>query len=398
MVHSRISTSALVLGLLASSSTASRIRPRQVQAQASPSSTAGNAASATASATDAPTTTQDVPQALLSIANSLISENYPSGTLNGVATLSWPSTIVIGTNTYNVPPRSAFTANSAQVTSKSTTLTSVASKATQAEGVKDDSGGMSDKRLAIIIGVVLGVVALAVMGLVFFCMHRRKKDNGSFFLRRTTPSMRSNGSWMPGRNDTMGTTTYVSTGSADPYQSKYAQTTVVPRGDSPPMSAHPAFMHNESSRSTSDDNPFYTPGEGSMTNLHSHELDSQQIQEADYAQVANRRSSSSVREDRPPTPFSPLMMMQMPGPGAKAQIHQNPFASPEDAEADDVVSPIMPPARNPERRYSPMVHYPSWDEVSAFSFSGDERDARQEDGGDGWRAERERRDGRYELA
>lgn len=398
MLLPRRSAGVLALGLLAYSSEAARIRPRQPQA----SSTTGIPESATLSAsTEAPSTTQDVPQALLSIANSLISENYPGETLQGVRTLSWPSTIIIGTHTYTVPPRSALTATSAQITSKSTTLTSVAAKATHAKGDKSpDNGGISDKKLAIILGVVLGVVALAVMALVFFCLHRRKEDNGSFFLRRTTPSMRSNGSWMPGgsRNDALGTTTYISAGSSDPYQPKYAQATVIPRGDTPPISAHPAFMHNESSRSTSEDNPFYTPDERPMANHNPYELDSQQIQEADYAQVPNRRSSSSMREDRPPTPFSPLMMMQMPGPAAKAQIHQNPFASPEDAEADDVVSPILPPTRNPERRYSPMVHYPSWDEVSAFSFSGDERDGRQEDGGDGWRPERERRTGRYELA
>ncbi|KAK1033828.1 hypothetical protein LTR33_016667 [Friedmanniomyces endolithicus] len=51
--------------------------------------------------------------------------------------------------------------------------------------------------------------------------------------------------------------------------------------------------------------------------------------------------------------------------------NHNPFASPEDEdEMTDIVSPIIP-ARSPERRHSPMVHYPSWSEVSSFDFAGE---------------------------
>ena len=98
-------------------------------------------------------------------------------------------------------------------------------------------------------------------------------------------------------------------------------------------------------------------------------------------------------------------------PQDHAQEHpsHNPFASPEDDDIEDerldMVSPIIP-ARSPERRHSPMVHYPSWSEVSEFDFSGDNRrvhpslrgQSSNEDGGDGWRPTRESTIGRQELA
>jgi len=102
----------------------------------------------------------------------------------------------------------------------------------------------------------------------------------------------------------------------------------------------------------------------------------------------------------------------------------NPFASPEDHEVaaqeamarheaaeeeDDIVSPILP-SRSP-RRNSPLVHYPSWGEVSEFDFSGqhesaggrrrDQReysDSSNSSGGDGYRRQRESVIGRTELA
>ncbi|KAK5168034.1 uncharacterized protein LTR77_006602 [Saxophila tyrrhenica] len=418
MVRPTIIGRALAFGLLTSSTEAGRIRIRQPQAtSASPETQESASDTATAPAT---TTTQDVPQALLSIADSLIDANYPSQTIEDIRTLSWPTTVVIGTQTYTIGSESTATSSSTPTSQTSqTSKTDAASttndiskpEETEVKSASEPSHKADDKRLAIIIGVVIGVVVLIVLGTVFCCLHRRKKDNGSFFLRRSTPSVRSNGSWMPGSQrpdtyghtayvsagkqgpDTFGNTAYVSPAMSSPHQRKYPQMSTIERGTTPPVDAHPAYLHHESSRSTSDENPFYTPEERSQSALNPQELDSQAIAQIDHADPANRQSSDSMRQSRPPTPFSPLMMMQS-GPAARPQVHQNPFSSPEDEEADDVVSPIVPPTRNPERRYSPMVHYPSWDEVSAFSFSGSERDARQqEEGGDGWRPERERKAG-----
>jgi len=340
----------------------------------------------------------------------LISQNYPDQTLSDLATLSFPTTVVIGSSTYTITPKSTSSATPTHSTKQDKpTISHDVVKPTQTN-VKSESQPHhqgADKRLAIIIGAVIGCVVFIMLGVIFFCLYRRRKDNGSFFLRRTTPSMRSNGSWRPwaGQQDTLGTSTYVTAGQSDMSGPKYPRASVIPRGPTPPVSAHPAFLHHESSRSESDENPFYTPQERSISNRSPQEIDGQEIQQVEFGHdEPARRSSHSMRNSRPPTPFSPLeMMSQMPGPAARPQVHTNPFTSPEDDEAEDTVSPVLPNHRNSDWRHShmPMVHYPSWDEVSAFSFSGsgDERDARQQvDGGDGWRPDRERRDGRYELA
>jgi FtsZ-interacting cell division protein ZipA len=315
--------------------------------------------------------------------------------------------MVIGSKTYTIHTSQTHTpaksTGSDGGKAHTTTTSSKPAASDFGSAAKTDSKDqMGDKTLSIVIGVVVGCVALAIMGLVFWCLHRRRRRTGSFFLRRSTPSPMT---WMSPHEDSehFGNVSYVTTGGV-PYeqQPKLPQVTEMQRrGNTPPLNMHPAALHASSSRSTSDENPFYTPQERSTAQLH--EIDGQAIQhtELDHGEPAQRRSSSSVRNSRPPTPFSPLMMQQMPGPSQRPQIHVNPFASSEDREAEDVVSPILP-TRSPERRYSPIVHYPSWDEVSEFNFSDDERAARAQaaDGGDGYRPRvgRERRDGRHELA
>lgn len=66
-------------------------------------------------------------------------------------------------------------------------------------------------------------------------------------------------------------------------------------------------------------------------------------------------------------------------------------------EAADLVSPIVS-TRGAERRSTPMVHYPSWSEVSDFDFSGDGGGDSKRETAQGWHPWRERKDGRYELA
>lgn len=190
------------------------------------------------------------------------------------------------------------------------------------------------------------------------------------------------------------------------------------------MSQHPAFAavrRADSSRSTSEDNPFYTPAERPDAQLgYEHDIEQGPYdphpvglsQEGD----ARPRSSTSLQAagDRPSTPFSPMEMM---GFGARSHVPSqverqdfaqqpepvaNPFTSPEDREDEDVISPILP-AKNKERRYSPMVHYPSWSEVSEFDFHDEGRRVRNTNSADthftdSWHASRERLDGRYEMA
>ncbi|KAK3680469.1 hypothetical protein LTR37_021224 [Vermiconidia calcicola] len=361
-----------------------------------------------AATTDSPSATtsevKDVPLSLWTLAESLIDEAYPSTTVQGIRTLSWPTTIVLGSTTYTVQPgETTSTPSTLSTSTRKAEPTDTSSEAAH-EGAKSQSNSEGDKRLAIILGVVLGLIAFAIMGVLFFCLWRRRKDSGSFFMRRSTPSQRSTRSWMPnGPNPhNLGNTAYAA-GPMTERDNMYRRMSDVPKRKTPPSSARAALLRQQSSRSTSDDNPFYTPEERASMPSDHHELDAQQIEQNDfgYGWAERRRSSDSIQRSRPTTPFMPAMMMQTSDPATRPQqAHHNPFTSPEDREADDVVSPILP-TRSPERRHSPMVHYPSFDEVSDFNFSGqDSRDGQRYStgGGDGWRPGRERRDGRYELA
>jgi hypothetical protein len=67
---------------------------------------------------------------------------------------------------------------------------------------------------------------------------------------------------------------------------------------------------------------------------------------------------------------------------------------------------MQPPSRSPARRHSPMVHYPSWTEVSEFNFSGESdlsdgnmrAHRSRSSGGDGYGRDRDSVVGRTELA
>ena len=87
-----------------------------------------------------------------------------------------------------------------------------------------------------------------------------------------------------------------------------------------------------------------------------------------------------------------------------SEQRQNPFRSEED---DEVISPISPTSRELERSDHPMVHYPSWSEMSEFDFAGDGRARpsprerlKPENGDDNAHSLRNREShvGRYELA
>ena len=372
----------------------------------SPSKTSAPKSSITSASGSSTATYNDVPLSLWSDAVSLLSSYYPSTTLHNLKTVSWPATVVIDGSTYSVHPAST-TKPAVSHKSKSVQVQVPSASATGTKADENLKGQKGDKRLGIILGVVIGAIAVAVMGVIFWCLHRRRKNTGSFFMRnRRTPSIVSRDSWRPGGRpgSPYGTTTLVSAGPSK-WDERSANMSSVPHRKPPPMAMHPAIREH-SSRSTSDDNPFYTPQEQLTTGYFKHpELDGQEIHkeaELDHIEPAGRRSSSSGRDDRPPTPFSPLMMMQTSGPNTQQQRYDsqrtNPFSSPEDDEAADVISPILP-TRSPERRYSPVVHYPSWSEVSDFDFSGSGTSRSDEDGRDGWHPSRERKkEGRYELA
>lgn len=346
-----------------------------------PSSTSRPASST--STARAAFTTAVVPIYLYSAVDSLLTHYFPSTTPHDLAAVSWPSTLVIGTATYGLhsgqretPVGLAHSAPSPDPSPSS----SATNKQTAAQ--------RNDKRLGIILGVVIGSVAIAVMAVLFWCLARRRRRTGSFFMRRSTLSASSTRSRRLGA---FGASPYVSGGSSRrPNMSEMRQ--------NEPALLRPAVLHHHSSRSTSEDNPFYTPLERRSGLLDQHELEGRRVEqsELDHNEPAHRRSSSSVRDARPPTPFSPAMM-QRTRDRSQQQQPQNPFSSAEDPEGNNTVSPILP-SKSFEQRNSPMIHYPSIDEVSEFDFAGDGRNRASVDGKIGWHPVKERIYGRHELA
>ncbi|KAK5123067.1 hypothetical protein LTR85_003263 [Meristemomyces frigidus] len=370
---------------------------------ASPTSTissTGSSITPTSISGASASTSSDIPLSLWAIADSLLSTYYPSTstTLTQVASLTWPTAVVIGGTTYSV-----HSGTTGGVVGSPTT-------SVLAEATNNSSGNSSphhdltsDKKLGIVIGVVVGSVAFAVLALVFCCLWRRKKATGRYFLRRPTPSITDSDldTW---RSPMQQETSTLSSGPSREWTDKYNRMSTQERL-APPMAMHPAYLRQYSSQSTSEENPFFTPQES--PDHHEMEGDQMHHNELDASEgPSQRRSSSSFRRlSRPPTPFSPMAMMGLSS--APQQQNHNPFTSPEDEEADDVISPIIP-SRSPERRHSPMVHYPSWSEVSEFDFTGSNEgrgraslrgQSSSEEGGDGWHpARRESVIGRHELA
>lgn len=397
MARARIMNRLLVLAL-ATTTAMAQTQSTTPTATTSPSSTITSSASSI-TATASASSSSDVPLELWSIADSLLSSYYPSTTLTQVASLTWPTAVVIGSATYSV--HSGTTGGMIGGTPATSVLAETTSTGDSKASHKKKHG---DEELGIVIAAVVGAVVLTVFGIVFCCLWRRRRATGAFFHRRPTPSISDSdiNTWRsPMIQDASG----MSSGPSHDWTEKYNRMPVAERELQPPMAMHPAYMRHSSSRSTSEDNPFFTPQERSEH----YEMEGEQTRHNELgagaaAEVSQRRRSSSPmrQTSRPPTPFSPMAMMAL---SSHQQRQENPFRSQEDEEADDVISPIVP-ARSPERRHSPMVHYPSWSEVSEFDFSGDGKYRRsvrgqssgEEDGEDGWRPRRESVLGRHELA
>jgi hypothetical protein len=301
------------------------------------------------------------------------------------------------------------------------------------------------------------VVAVAVMIFALCCVDRRQKKHGGTVIfpsrrrRATSPTDSEFGAWRA-RHPHMGMVTTIAGPMAQahnrPPREWVDRYNRLADQQTPPAHMHPAFMHQhtDSTGTATESNPFFTPGTCSTeaAGLQSAQPDyhpgypqvlnksgfnvdvvpyAPYRPEARRSQSSHRRSSSSDRSmvervSRPPTPFSPMMMLQASSPPQ----HANPFVSeydedvaqrqrltqqePETYEGDDVVSPMKLPSRSPARRHSPLVHYPSWSEVSEFNFSGEsdlsDGDARMQRirsyGGDGYRRDRDSVVGRTELA
>ncbi|KAK0768557.1 hypothetical protein LTS16_026130 [Friedmanniomyces endolithicus] len=350
----------------------------------------GQSTITSASSVNAASSSTDEPLALWSEARTLLSSYYPSTTLTQVASLTWPSAVVIGSSTFSVPPKSTGTPVTSVLAESTTAATPVASQ-----------GMRSDEKVGVGIGVAVGAVALIVLGLIFCVLHKRRKASGTFFKRRATPSVTDSDveAWRSPMSRQSSTRSY---GPSRDWMQQYNRMSEAPAAghlQPPPMAMHPAFVRQHTSRSTSEENPFFTPSESpdySMTGAGSGAavLGAHNYRNTDTPSHASTDSSRTPEPQQPRsvTPFSPTMMstswaqrmhddpqhqnpyhnqyhndepLHLPPP------NHNPFASPEDEdEMTDIVSPIIP-ARSPERRHSPMVHYPSWSEVSSFDFAGE---------------------------
>lgn len=165
---------------------------------------------------------------LISDAESLISEYYPSTIISDVATLTWPSVVVINGATLTVPhtstsistfetsilTTSTISSPSVQSTpavstplstsgtslssatpspsissveavqTASPTSSAASSFATSTSGAgvigNTQKGLRLDKRLGIGLGVTLGLVAIGLLAVLVVCMRRRKRKTGSY--------------------------------------------------------------------------------------------------------------------------------------------------------------------------------------------------------------------------
>jgi hypothetical protein len=453
---------AAYLVLLASGSSFGSAQKQTTGISVAPTSAAANSE---ASSTQPASSTSDVPLALWGIANSLLSSYYPSTTISEVASLTWPSVVVIESSTYTRSPEATsptispttlatVPVSSHDVNRPLATDTSTTSESEPSGDTNDTAGPPKDRILGIALGVVFGVLAVAVMIFALCCVDRRQKKHGGSGIfpsrkrRATSPTDSEVGAWRA-RHPHMGMVTTIA-GPMSQVHNRPPREWVdrynrLADQQTPPVHMHPAFMqqNTENAGPIPETNPFFTPVDrsteitGLQTEPHGYYPGypkpgfdvnvtpyTPYRPEARRSHSSYRRSTSSnrsveERNSRPPTPFSPMMMLQASSPPQAT----NPFVSeydedaaqrqrltqyePEAYEGDDLVSPMQPPSRSPGRRHSPLVHYPSWSEVSEFNFTeesdlGDhsmraQRSSRSP-GGDGYRRDRESVIGRTELA
>ena len=330
----------------------------------------------------------DVPIELWGIANSLLSTYYPSTTISNVASLTWPSVVVIGSSTYTRDPPTtspstlATSSSSSQdvsqpETSDISTSTSIAGDAEPSETPEEPAAASQprDRTLGIALGVVFGVLALGLMVFALLCVHRRQKKHGGIGLfpsrrrRVGSPTDSEVGAWRA-RHPHMGlvaATVTTATGPMSQVGRNDSSNNRPPREwverynrledqQTPPAHLHPAFMHhrhNDSVGTMSESNSFFLPAERDQPqrqdaglvryneqneyhpgypkskpgfNVTTAPYRSEEDETRRSQSNGMRRSSSFSsgrrseddeyddvdleRNSRPPTPFSPMMMLQ----------------------------------------------------------------------------------------
>ena len=409
-------------------------------------------------------TSTDVPGWLGSVAESLLSEYYPSTTITNIASITWPGTVVIGGTTYTLPrpseatsaeatsgfpsptvnpttspkfktsarpmtsqplsthvtPTSSSTAMSSETsksssartpsettttassrktsstpTTSSTSMTSTTASnrptQTNTSDAANNSDIAKDQKIAIILGVVLGIAALSVLLFAFLCLRRRRNKTGSYFKHRRshTPTDSEIGSEIgsPRGQD------WTSHDPDDPSLGLMGGATHGPSSSTryPPMATHPNYTQLSNPQGRMDQNPFLTPDERAAAGWNHNYPNPQETggtvagirgggdspkSPTQTGRIPRKPVGSSPpiprkpdpsfyqRSNRPPTPLDPLLS----APPADSSPRRFSFEEDHDDEEDDVVSPMVPP-KNYMRRNSPVVHYPSWAEINSFDFT-----------------------------
>ena len=280
---------------------------------------------------------------------SLLSSVYPSSSYGNVATLTWPSSVVIDSSTVPVPHATtspSTTAGSASSTSaKSESITSHVTEPTQtpsdppAAPISNSSG--QHKVLGIVLGVVVGVLVLAIVLCIFLvCRRRKRRRERSLRPFESRAGESEIQSWRQPTSHNFASQNPKTYETRAPPQSVFLPTNPYQHATTPYQQLHNPHQNDQAMRSlegagphegaVSNDNPFYTPEErqnlrssGSVFNEHA------------------RVPHDFANPDRPPTPFASVLF------GVPARKP-------------------LPPHEN--RSSNTAVHYPSNSEASDFNF------------------------------
>ncbi|KAL9068477.1 MAG: hypothetical protein Q9157_006492 [Trypethelium eluteriae] len=320
---------------------------------------------------------------------SLLSSLYPSTSIGNIATLTWPTSVAIGSSTVSVPHSSVsrpsstsptasntgISSNSASSSSaspktttpsKSATSSQTATSSSNSETSSDSAASSPNtahaveptqtpsdtqpvpvkksddhkKIIGIVLGVVFGLILIAV-AICIFLLYRRRRRRQRILRQYESPAGESEiQSWrQPSNNIQVSQAPDRYTMLAPPPTSRYQPSTPYQKLNNPYQNDQ-AIQHLEGAApyaapyesAVGEPNPFYTAEErrslranGPFSNDHAH------------------LSYDSAEPNRPPTPFM-------------SALFQNPTRKP------------LPPRKSPNRASYNAVHYPTNSETSDFNF------------------------------
>ena len=310
--------------------------------------------------------TAAVPLYLYSMVEALI-RDMPSSAPTKHASLTMPTKLVIGTATYemNMEKSDSHTTKPSSSLSRASPSNPARSSANKSH-VHDQE---NDKRLGIVLGVVIGSIAIAMMAILFWCLARRKTESGSFFMRRSSPSVSSRGSQRFGGCGVATLPIMSQTNSTKQYDDHGAAL------------LRPSLHEQRSSDSGRSYRPFYTPLEHPSALQGSH----------DRRKSLQQGSASVLRDARPSMPFSPDSIRQTNKLPRRPVPQSSTYATANRQGNKGLVSPISPSDS------TAMPRWPSLDEVSDFDFVGNSATAERQERSMAWQPANERVHGRHEI-